>query len=576
MQPLSSYTLADPKVMQNPYPYYERLRAEDPVHFDEGIRTWLVTRHEDIVAVARDAEAYSDEMRVSGAIRSPFQAEVNESMEREGFLLLDPADSFKIDGELHTRRRKLVAPAFTGPAVAAMEARVAAICRDKAAAFLDRAEADLVREYAMPIPILVICDALGLPMDRVDEVSRGADSMVAQVGAGATREEAYQHARNVMQLQRFTRQAIEERRLKPGSDLISLLAHARIDDSSTPQLNDRELLSIATVAIAGGVDTTRNGIAFALHALATRPDVFARLRTSQEQDKDLRRFHEEVLRFYSPVPQLPRIAKKESVLGGKTIPQGAFVFLCWASGNRDAQRFAEPDKFDLDRTNTHQHLAFGTGVHFCLGAMLARQEMKCAVRQIVNSVESLELAVPADQLDLSTSMVILRGLKSLPVRFRTRDPVHSINVIANSDSIRSTVDLESMPSTSFEPITRDKRIMAGIVNPILARAEPNARFRLVCNRLWRAALSAARPSGSSTMPAIITPTTALGAPKRVTVASRLGARLCASATTVIRHSNSKNALAAASVLLGDNGAADVCSSRKKGRCATVCVKMNAP
>ena len=419
MQPLSSYTLADPKVMQNPYPYYERLRAEDPVHFDEGIRTWLVTRHDDIVAVARNTEVYSDEMRVSAAIRSPFQAEVNEYMQREGFMLLDPADSFKLDGELHTRRRKLVSHAFTGPAVAAMEARVAAICGGQAATFLARGEADLVREYAMPIPILVICDALGLPMDRVDEISRGADSMVAQVGANATREEAYQHARNVMQLHRFVREAIEARRLEPGTDLISLLAHARIDDS-TPQLTDRELMSIATVAIAGGVDTTRNGIAFALHALATRPDLLARLRASTEQDKDIRRFHEEVLRFYTPVPQLPRIARKETTLGGKTIPQGAFVFLCWASGNRDAQRFAEPDKFDMDRTNLGQHLSFGSGVHFCLGAMLARQEIKCAIRQIVSSMDSLELAVPPEQLDLSSSMVILRGLKSLPVRFRSR------------------------------------------------------------------------------------------------------------------------------------------------------------
>jgi cytochrome P450 len=277
MQPLSSYTLADPKVMQNPYPYYERLRAEDPVHFDEGIRTWLVTRHEDIVAVARNTEVYSDEMRVSASIRSPFRAEVDEYMQREGFMLLDPADSFKVDGELHTRRRKLVAHAFTGPAATAMESRVASICRDKAAAFLGRKEVDLVQEYAMPIPILVICDVLGLPMDRVDEISRGADSMVAQVGAGATREEAYQHCSNVMQLHRFVRQAIEERRLKAGTDLISLLIHARIDDSDTPQLTDRELMSIATVAIAGGVDTTRNGIAFALHALTTRPDLLTRL-----------------------------------------------------------------------------------------------------------------------------------------------------------------------------------------------------------------------------------------------------------------------------------------------------------
>jgi cytochrome P450 len=420
MEPLSSYTLADPRVMQDPYPYYERMRVEDPVHFDERIRTWLVTRHEDIVAAARNTEDFSDEMRVSAAVRSPFQAEVDEYMQREGFMLLDPSDSFKVDGELHTRRRKLVAHAFNGPSVAAMEARVAAICRAKAAAFLGRTEADLVREYAMPIPILVICDALGLPMDRVDEFSRGADAMVAQIGAGATREEAYERAHNVMQLHRFVREAIDKRRVAPGTDLISLLVHARGDDPSTPQLTERELMSIATTAVAGGVDTTRNGIAFAMHALALRPDLLARLQASKEQDKDLGRFVDETLRFYAPVPQLPRIARKDTVLGGKTIPQGSLVFLCWASGNRDAQRFPEPDKFDIDRSNSAQHLAFGTGVHFCLGAMLARQEMKCAIREIVNSVESLELAVPTDQLDLSSSFIVLRGLKSLPVRLQAR------------------------------------------------------------------------------------------------------------------------------------------------------------
>jgi cytochrome P450 len=387
------------------------------VHFDEGIRTWLVTRHDDILAAARNTEVFSDEMKVSKSIRSPFQAEVNEYIQREGFMVLDPADSFKVDGELHMRRRKLVSHAFTGPTLAAMESKVAEICRDKAAAFLGRGEADLVKEYAMPIPILVICDALGLPMDHVDEISRGADSMVAQIGAGATREQAYQHANNVMQMHRFMRRAIEERRVKPGPDLISQIVHARIDDL---QLNERELMSIATTALAGGVDTTRNGIAFGLHALAMRPDLLARLRASKEQDKEIGRFNEETLRFYSPVPQLPRITTRETVLRGKTIPQGAFVMLCWASGNRDAARFADPEKFDMDRTALNQHVAFGTGIHFCLGAMLARQEMKCALREIVNNVESIELAVAPDQLDLSSSMVILRGLKTLPVRLRKR------------------------------------------------------------------------------------------------------------------------------------------------------------
>ena len=419
MQPLSDYTLADPRVMQNPYPYFERLRAEDPVHFDERMRTWLVTRHEDIVEAARNTEVFSDEMRVSAAVRSPFQPEVDEYIKQQGFMVLDPADSFKVDGELHTRRRKLISHAFTGPVVSRMEARVAEICREKVASFLAVGDADLVRDYAMPIPILVICDTLGLPMDRIEEVSRGADSMVAHVGAGGTREQVFQHAENVMQLQRFAQEAIDQRRLKPSADLISGLVHARIEDSLAPQLNNRELMAITTTAIAGGVDTTRNGIAFAMHALATRPDLLARLQSTKdkEQDKEIGKFVEEVLRFYSPVPTLPRIVKTETVLGGKTIPQGSFVLLCWASGNRDAQRFAEADTFDMDRGNTNQHLAFGLGVHYCLGAMLARQEMKCAIREIVNSVESLELAVAPDQLDLSNSMVILRGLKSLPVRF---------------------------------------------------------------------------------------------------------------------------------------------------------------
>jgi cytochrome P450 len=177
-------------------------------------------------------------------------------------------------------------------------------------------------------------------------------------------------------------------------------------------------MSIATVALAGGVDTTRNGIAFGLHALATRPDLLARLKASKEQDKEIARFNEETLRFYTPVPQLPRITRKETVLRGKTIPEGAFVMLCWASGNRDELRFTDPEKFDMDRTALNQHLAFGTGLHFCLGAMLARQEMKCSIREIVNGVDSIELALPSEQLDLSNSMVILRGLKSLPVRLR--------------------------------------------------------------------------------------------------------------------------------------------------------------
>jgi cytochrome P450 len=420
MQTLNDYTYADPKVMQNPFAYFERLRAEDPVHYDEGIKTWLVTRHEDILAASRDTEGLSDQMRVSEAIRSPFQNEADEYMRSEGFYLLDTADSFKVDGALHARRRALVATAFSPRVVAAMEPRVAAIVRERAEALFHDGEVDLVRDYAMQIPILVICDALGLPMDRVEDISRAADSLVARAGAGATREVALQHARNLIQLQRLVRTAIQQRRDQPADDLISQIINARIDDPDLPPLTEKEVVSICAVTVAGGADTTRNSIAYGLLTLATRPDLLQRLRDSAQQDRDIGRFNEEVLRFHGTVPQLPRVATRDTVLAGKTIPKGAFVMLCWASGNRDPQRFANADAFDMDRSNLASHLALGTGVHYCLGAFLARQEMKWAIKEFVNRAEAVELAIAPDQLDMSTSMPILRTIRSLPVRLRSR------------------------------------------------------------------------------------------------------------------------------------------------------------
>jgi cytochrome P450 len=420
MSSLSTQSYADPKIMQNPFPYFERLRTEDPVHYDAGIKTWLITRHEDILAASRDTEGLSDQMRVSEAIRSPYQNEADAYMEREGFYLLDTADSFKVDGELHARRRALVAHAFSPRTVGSMESRVISIIRERAAALFHGGEVDLVREYAMQIPILVICDALGLPMNHVDEISRAADSLVARAAAGATRDEAFQHARNLIQLQRLIRVAIDERRAKPANDLISQIVHARIDDPNLPPLTEKEVVAICAVAVAGGADTTRNTIAYGLLTLASRPDLVARLRDSSQQDKDVARFNEEVLRFHSTVPQLPRVATRDTVVAGKTIPKGSFVMLCWASGNRDPQRFANADEFDMDRPNLNQHLALGTGIHFCLGAFLARQEMKWAIKEIVNNVESVELNVDPKDLDFSTSMPVLRTMKSLPVRLRKR------------------------------------------------------------------------------------------------------------------------------------------------------------
>lgn len=420
MNSTSEMTITIPSITQDPYDFYARLRDEDPVHHDEKLGAWLVTRHKDIVEVARDTVVYSDEMRVAESVRSPYQDEANDYIKSKGFYLLDPSDSFKVDGELHKRRRKLVAHAFSAHAVAAMADRVAELCREQLSTFSNGGEVDLLKQYAMPVPINVICDALGLPLDRTDDVSRAADSMVARAGAGASRDEAFQHAENIMLLQQFAREAIEERRKEPRNDLISQVVNTPPDEATGESLTEQELISIVSVSIAGGVDTTRNTIAFALYTLATRPELLKRIQESGNQDKDIAALCEETLRYYSPVPALPRVTTEDAQLGGKTIPKDSLVFLCWASGNRDPERFENPDAFSIDRTASAQHLAFGTGVHVCIGAMLARNEIKAAVKEFVNSVESVELAVPQDDLDYSDSLVILRGLKSLPVRLKMK------------------------------------------------------------------------------------------------------------------------------------------------------------
>jgi len=417
MKSLEGRSFSDPDNVTNPYPFFQLLREKDPVHLDAKINTWLVTRHADIVTVARNTEVYSDEIKVTEEMTSPFRAEAEEYMRREGFSV-DSRNNLKVDGELHRRRRSLVAHAFSPAVVATMTDRVATICRDRVAGFAGSGEVDLIGEYAALVPIAVISDTLGLP-DRLDDIRRGADSLVAHAfGGGRTREEALGHAENLVTLMRFARDTIDDRRENPRQDLISHLIHSPQDDPNILRLSDEELLSIVTISIAGGVDTTRNGIGFAMHALVTQPGLLRRIRESKDQEGDIARLCEEVLRFYTPVPALPRVVSEDTELNGKKIPKGAIVFLCWASGNRDAEVFADPDTFDMDRSDARRHLTFGIGVHHCLGAHLARNEIKCAIREFVNRVESIELLVPERDLDFSGSLMMLRGLKSLPVRLR--------------------------------------------------------------------------------------------------------------------------------------------------------------
>lgn len=419
MKTLTELSLTDPDVVRLPFAYYERMRHEEPVHFDERAGAWLVTRHDDIRQAARMTEVLSSSLGLEEAHRAPWQDEIDEMMRREGFGPHRTSDNFNVDPPLHARRRGLVNQAFGAHSVSAMEENVATIVREVMDVFIDRGEADLVREFSVPTAIYVISDLLGVPRERRDDVERWSDASVAPLGRGISKQEAYRYARDMMEMHRFLHEQFEERRRSRKDDMLSDLVHAQIEDKENPTLSDAELRSCGVALLAAGNETTRNGMSWGSLILANNPDLIRRLRTAKDQEWALKQFVEETLRVQPPVPQLPRVAVEDCEIGGTKIPGGSFVYLCWASANRDAAVFENADEFDLDRTNMGQHLTFGTGVHRCLGAMLARMEMKCAFREIVNRMDDLRLNIPEEDVDIWGTFVF-RGPRSLPVTFTRR------------------------------------------------------------------------------------------------------------------------------------------------------------
>ena len=419
MQTLSQLSLTDPDTVRLPFEYYERMRKEEPVHFDERAGAWLVTRHDDIKQAARMTDVLSNGLGLDSAGRPPWQDEIDEMMRREGFGPHRAGDNFNVDPPLHARRRGLVNQAFGAHRVSAIEEDITVIVRDLMAAFIDRGKVDLVRAFSVPIAIYVISDLLGVPRTRRDDVERWSDASVAPIGRGISKQDAYRYARDMMEMHRFLHQQFEERRRNRKDDMLSDLVHAQIDDEENPSLSETELLSCGVALLAAGNETTRNGISWGSLILAQNPSLMDRLRTADDQDWALRRFVEETLRIQPPVPQLPRVAVADCEIGGTRIPRGSFIYLCWASANRDAATFENADEFDLERANVGQHLTFGSGVHRCLGAMLARMEMKCAFREIVNRMDDLRLTVPEEELDIWGTFVF-RGPRSLPVTFVRR------------------------------------------------------------------------------------------------------------------------------------------------------------
>jgi cytochrome P450 len=387
----------DPEFVANPYPTYHRLRAEDPVHCSP-LGFWVLTRYEDVVASLRDPRFAKE------PIASYVAARLGSPTPGAGLAMLDrdPPD--------HTRLRGLVNKAFTPRVVDVLRPRI----QQMVAGLLDAVEGkgamDLIEDFAYPIPVVVICEMLGVPVaDRERfkqwgvDIARGLDAILLPLDSDVTlRSRAARTA-----LGDYFRELIAERRSSPRADLLSGLIAA---EEAGDKLNEEELLATCILLLVAGHETTVNLIGNGSLALLRHPAELQRLR---ENPGLIASAVEELLRFDGPVQRTARMPSEDVTIGGHTIPKGEMVMPFIGAADRDPAQFPDPDRLDIARAD-NRHIAFGWGIHFCLGAPLARVEGQIAINTLVQRLPKLALAT--DRPEYRRSLT-LRGLVTLPVTF---------------------------------------------------------------------------------------------------------------------------------------------------------------
>jgi cytochrome P450 len=418
MKSVRDYSFGDRNTIACPYDYYKAMRLEDPVHFDEIAGSYIVSRYEDIKQALAQPLIFSSGLGFKNQKRQDFSDEIDEFYRSKGL------PKFEIivnsDPPYHTRIRSLMEKAFTAHRVATMEGYISDIANILIDGFIGEGEIDFVARFAMPLPIYVIADQLGIPRSHFREFKRWSDASVAPLGRQLDRERALWCAEQTVEMWHYINARIEERRAAPFDDMIYDLVHARIDDPENPVLTRLELFEVVRSLIVAGNETTTTAIGNGMLVLLKDPDLVEKLLATIDDDRMFSRLTEEILRLEAPVQGLPRMTTQDTELAGCKIPKGSLVYLGYASGNRDAAKFDDPDGFSLERKNAGQHLAFGSGIHRCIGAMLSRMEIKVAMRLLIKRLDRMKLTIPESELVYTPSMVI-RPLVSLPMSFTKRE-----------------------------------------------------------------------------------------------------------------------------------------------------------
>ena len=412
MAGVDSEGLLDPAVQRDPFPHYRQLREHQPVFRMPQTGFWVLTRYDDLRTILRDTETFSNTLDLedlSGERARRLGALFNERLAEKGWAHVPTLH--QSDPPEHTRYRRLLSKVFSPGRVRQMVPGVERTCDRLIDAFIDHGRCEFVSEFAFPLPGIVISEQLGLAADQIGTFRRWADAMLAPAQGLLTDEDAtIRYADIEAEAQHYLADVFEDRRARPGSDLISALVAASAEEEHP--LSMHELQNLLQQLITGGYITTADGITSAMWLLAQNPEQMRRVRADRSL---IKAFAEESLRMLAPVQGLFRKTTRDVEIRGVAIPAGSILHVRYGAANRDEEAFENPDGFDVTRAHVMRHMSFGQGPHACVGAPLARQEMVTAFERLLDRLDDIHLD-PGREPERNEGLLFY-SFKALPLRF---------------------------------------------------------------------------------------------------------------------------------------------------------------
>lgn len=407
MSLLRKKSLGDPDIQEQPVEYHRALR-EEPVFFDERLGFFICSTYKLMREVLRNTEVFSSVgSQTIDSIRPPppkvleIRAASHPSVDT--LVTNDPPS--------HTRIRAMVDEPFRPRSIDKLKRQIREIVNETINAFIDDGACDMVRQFAMPIPIKVIADMLGIPRSLAPKIKAWSDAAVEPLGMMVSDERLIECTILVKEFQDYIVAELERRKSDPKDDLLTHLVQVR--DESGVGLTVPEMLSLTQQFMVAGNETTTNGIAAGVQLLIDNPGQLAILQGDRDR---ILTFVNEVLRLEAPAQGLFRVVLEDTELNGVAIPKGSRVMLRFAAANRDGQKYQRADELDVTRTNSGTHVGFGAGIHHCIGANLAREEMVHSFDILLARLTNLKYQPDANDFSHHPSM-ILRGLKHLNITF---------------------------------------------------------------------------------------------------------------------------------------------------------------